>query len=113
MYAPPDGNDSVGKTIYDETKFTTHSVPYIFMLKKTEWESEKTHMRIKDLQPLIKNQTALFPTSKEFDYTQSMDDTMDIDKYFDPQLVDIINTITKSTNASKEKCSALYKDLRT
>lgn len=58
-----------------------------------------------------KNQTALFPTSKELDYTQSMDDTMD--KYFDPQLVDIRNTITKSTNASKEKCSALYKDLRT
>lgn len=33
MYALPDGNDSVGKIIYDETKFTTHSIPYIFMLK--------------------------------------------------------------------------------
>ena len=112
-YASPDGNDSLGKIIYDETKFTLHSIIYIFTLKKSEWERKKTHISFKDLQRLIKNQAALFPTSKGFDYTQTITDTMNIDRYFDPQLTEIVLTITKSTNATKEKCSALYNDLRT
>ena len=38
---------------------------------------------------------------------------MELDKYFDPRLVQTISNITRSTNASKDKCSALYEDLRT
>ena len=37
---------------------------------------------------------------------------MDLGPYFEPQLVEFIDTITRSTNSSKEKSSMLYEDLR-
>lgn len=56
---------------------------------------------------IIKNQKSRFPTTRCFDYTQPMKDTVtELDTFFDTQLVNIIDTIAKSTNATKGKCSA-------
>ena len=113
VHTAPNGTDSLGRAIYDDKKFTQHSVAYIFQLKMKEWETKKTHIAFKEFQQLIKHQITLFPTSKEFDYTQTVGETMELDKYFGPQLVQIISSITRSTNATRNKCSALYEDLRT
>ena len=111
-YAPPEGNNTLGKAIYNEQNFTLHSLAHIFKMKVNEWEKQKTHIGLKELQQLIKNQLSCFPTSRDFDYTQiSRDITMELQAFFDPQLVHFIDTITKSTNASKETSSALYEDL--
>lgn len=37
---------------------------------------------------------------------------MELSSYFEPQLVQFIDTITKSTNSSRDKSSMLYEDLR-
>ena len=70
------------------------------------------YIGFKDIQ-LIKKQISHFPISRTFDYTQVIKDgSMDLGSYFEPQLVEFIDTITKSTNSSKEKCLMLYEDLR-
>lgn len=74
---------------------------------------EKTHIGFKDIRQLIKKQTSRFPISRTFDYTQVIKDgSMDLGLYFEPQLVEFIDTATRSTNSSKEKSSMLYEDLR-
>ena len=85
----------------------------MFRMKRKEWEKQKTHIGFKDIRQLIKKQTSRFPISRTFDYTQVIKDgSMDLGSYFEPQLVEFIDTITRSTNSSKEKSSMLYEDLR-
>lgn len=113
VYAPSNGNVSLGKAIYDERKFSFHSAAYAFKIKQEEWEKEKTHIGLKQFQQLVKKQTFLFPNSKNYNYIQTIKkDTMELGTFFDPQLIQIIDTITTSTNASKKTCSPLYADLR-
>ena len=38
---------------------------------------------------------------------------MELNQYFDPELFNLIDSITKSRNSHKHSSSALYKDLRT
>ena len=63
-FAPANVGTKLGKAIYDKDKFTTHSLVYIFNMKKDKWQGHR------DLQQLIKDQASKFPTSKNFDYTQ-------------------------------------------
>ena len=79
-------------------KFTTHSLVYIFNFK------------------LVYNiQASKFPTSKKFDYTQllSNEGTIEIDSYFDQELVNVIDSITTHSNMHDyNKYSSIYQDLR-
>ena len=112
-YIPPDGSDNLGRAIFDESKHSVHSLAFMFRIKRKEWGKQKTHIGFKDIQQLIKKQTSRFPTSRTFDYTQIIKDgSMELSSYFEPQLVQFIDTITKSTNSSKDKSSMLYEDLR-
>ena len=45
--APPNGNDSLEKAIYDERKFSFLSTAYAFKIKQEEWEKDKTHICLK------------------------------------------------------------------
>ena len=47
-FAPIDLGDKLGRVIYDEDKFTTHSLVYIFNMKKDKWKGHK------DLWQLVK-----------------------------------------------------------
>ena len=108
-FAPIDVGDKLGRVIYDEDKFTTHSLVYIFNMKKDKWKGHK------DLWQLVKNQASKFPTSKKFDYTQllSNEGTIEIDSYFDQELVNVIDSITTHSNMHDyNKYSSLYQDLR-
>ena len=71
---------------------------------------------IEQLQDLIRRQVSLFPTSKEFDYTQLISkdgNIIELEKFFDPELFNLIDSITTSKSSFKHKTSNLYKDLRT
>ena len=101
--------DKLGRAIYDKEKFTTHSLTYIFKMKQDKWNEHK------DLRQLVKRQTSMFPKSKEFDYTQlvSKGDIVDVDPYFDQELVSAVDSITTHSNLHDySKCSSLYQDLR-
>ena len=114
ILTPTTTTDASGKAIYDEKKFNAHSLHYVFKLKEDQWKKEKTCLSIEHLQDLIGKQVSLFPTSKDFDYTQLIDEEssiMELDKYFDPELFNLMNSITTSRNSSKHKSSPLYKDL--
>ena len=108
-FAPINVGDKLGRVIYDEDKFTTHSLVYIFNMKKDKWKGHK------DLWQLVTNQASKFPTSKKFDYTQllSNEGTIEIDSYFDQELVNVIDSITIHSNMHDyNKYSSLYQDLR-
>ena len=112
MYTPPEGNDSLGKEIHEESRHSLHSLAVIFRMKN-EWEKQNTHIGFKNLKDLIKKQISRFPTTRNFDYSQTIKSgIMSLESIFvEPQLTHIIDTITKYKNASKEKCSKLYEDL--
>ena len=108
-FTPANVGTKLGRIIYDKTKFTTHSLVYIFNLKKEKWN------RYKHLHQLVKDQASKFPTSKHFDYTQllSSEGHLELDSYFDKELVSVIDSITTHSNKHDyNKCSNLYQDLR-
>ena len=72
MYAPPEGNDSLGKVIYDEKKFTLHSLEH--QNESEGMGTQRTHIGLKELQQLIKKQISHFPTSRDFDFMQTIID---------------------------------------
>ena len=103
-------SDASGRAIYDKNKFTTHSLQYTFRLKEALWKS----INIEHLQHLIRQQITKFPTSKNFDYTQlvSNDGTLTCEKYFVPELYNILDACTKSRTATKEGSTTSHKHTR-
>ena len=113
-FIPPNNERTLGKVIYDAKKFSIDSLNFILRLKKTEWE-RSDHISIQELQKMVKQQVSRFPNARNFDYSQllSEDGVMELDSYYDPKLVSIIDAITMSTHLSTHTCSKLYQDLRT
>ena len=106
LFIPANTANNQRKIIYDEEKFTTHSLTYIFKMKMEEWKDRQS------LRKLIKSQTGRFPKSKTFDYSQLLSPD-GLDAYFDPDLVSIIDSITTHNNTrSYNTCSKLYQDQR-
>ena len=67
------------------------------------------------LQDLIRNQISIFPSSKQFDYTDliSRESTsMEIDGYFDQELFNLIDLATQSKTFTKHGSSPAYNHLR-
>lgn len=113
IFVPAASSGIFGRALYDHRKFSAHSINYLFEMKKIEWKSQ---LSTEYLNSLLRKQISLFPTSKDFDYTKLIsNDTnvMEIDKYFDPELFNFLDTITTSRNSHKHSSSDLYKDLRT
>ena len=111
MCIPPEGGDGLGRALFDESKHSIPSISCMFKMKKREWEGQRKQIGLKKLQQLIKKQTLRFPTSGTFDYTQTIKDgSMELNSYFEPELVQFIDTITKPTCSSNT--SKLYQHLR-
>ena len=110
-FTPPNNHNVSGKAIYDETKFTTHSLHYIFK-QREHWNNSVT---FEHLQNMIRKQIDCFPTSKEFDFTgliSKESGQIELDAYFDPELFEIIDSITQSKASTKHGISVAYKHLR-
>ena len=115
VFAPAACVDTYGRVLYDERKFSTHSIAYIYKEKEEQWKKQKSYICIEKFHDLIRKQISLFPTSQNFDFTQIVDkesSIIELDQYFDKELFALIDTITTSNNSAKHSYSLLYKDLR-
>ena len=112
-FIPPDNERTLGKIIYDAKKYSIDSLNYILRLKKAEWE-RSDDISIEELKKLVKHQVSRFPNTRNFDYSQLLteDGVMELESYYDPKLVSIIDNVTMSTHLSTHSCSKLYRDLR-
>ena len=113
-----------GKVFYNNSIFNPLSIPYVY---NQHIENQKLKSEVKTLQTAtlrtekirlsVKKQTALFPNSGTFDYRSLITEDGSINEeilsnYFDNDLHELIDTITKSEYSKTHSHSSYYKDCR-
>ena len=97
-----------GSMYYDPTKFSDIGLEMVFNLVEDKTSPSAS---TKCVRTLIKRQAALFTKSINFDYRQLFgdDNTCNLDKYMDYELLEFVDQITKSERGSaSRKVSAMY-----
>ena len=112
-----------GRVLYNEHIFNSQSIPYIFNLKLRQWQMESelnklrlacnSNLNVGNLQHLISEQAAKFPTSGKFDFRTLVPENDQVDEntleaHFFPNLVQLVDNITTSDHSKYHPVTQHY-----